>query len=466
MPLREAAQLILGLSLPFLLIGHVMSTRIEFTVTGHEAGYPEVLQDLWVLFPANGAKQALTLLIAWLHFCIGIYFWLRTKSWFPRWTALLYAAALLVPVLALLGFAEAGKAIASGPAIQGFRPSALEDARLGLVRTGLVVGFMVLIGGVFAARGLRSYRTLSTRIRVAYPGSKSATVPRGFSVLEASRLIGVPHASACGGRGRCSTCRIRVVEGLNGQPHPSPQEWATLNRIGAGPDIRLACQLRPTRDLAVVPVLSTHRHGLVASLTGSQSTGGHERELAVLFCDLRGFTRFTEDRLPFDTVFLLNRYFEIVGHAVENTGGHLDKFIGDGALALFGVSASPEDASRQAFEAALRIVEGVRQLSEAHASELDRPLKVVVSLHAGPAILGEMGYGQASGLTAVGDTINVASRLESLAKELDVELVVSAELAERARLDLSAHDRQTVTVRGRAMPIDAWIVRNAGLALR
>jgi adenylate cyclase len=86
---------------------------------------------------------------------------------------------------------------------------------------------------------------------------------------------------------------------------------------------------------------------------------------------------------------------------------------------------------------------------------------VVVSLHAGSAILGEMGYGQAMGLTAVGDTINVASRLESLAKELNVEIVLSADLASQAHLDLSGHERQTVTVRGRATPVDAWIIRNA-----
>jgi adenylate cyclase len=191
------------------------------------------------------------------------------------------------------------------------------------------------------------------------------------------------------------------------------------------------------------------------------ATRGREGELAVLFCDLRDFTRLTEHRLPFDTVFLLNRYFEIVGRAVEDTGGHLDKFIGDGALALFGLHSSPEVAAGQAFEAALRIIKGVEGLNDTFASELDYPLQVVVGLHAGSAVVGEMGYGQARGLTAVGDTVNAASRLESLAKELGAELVVSDELARRARLDLSSHEKQTVTVRGRAAPIDAWIVNDA-----
>ena len=120
-------------------------------------------------------------------------------------------------------------------------------------------------------------------------------------------------------------------------------------------------------------------------------------------------------------MFLLNRYFEIVGRAVEDFGGHLDKFIGDGALALFGLNTSPEAASLEAFDAALRIFAGVSGINVAFATELEHPLSVVVGLHAGPAVVGDMGYGQARGLTAVGDTINAASRLESLAKELNVE---------------------------------------------
>jgi adenylate cyclase len=462
MPLKEAAQLTLGLSLPFLLIAHVVGTRVEFSMTGREAGYPEVIRGLWILAPENGVKQAIALVVAWLHGCLGIYFWLRAKRWYPRYATLLYTCALLVPVLALLGFAEAGKEIASEPERFEMYPAASTGGDdQSAIRIGLYMAFAVSIGIAFAARGVRQYRNRSKRIRIRYPGAQTVTIPQGFSVLEASRRGRIPHQSTCGGRGRCSTCRIRVVEGLDSQPAPAAQELATLTRIKAGPDIRLACQLMPTHDLSVVPVLSTGRTGLVGLIGGSRAAGGRERELAVLFCDLRGFTRLTERRLPFDTVFILNRYFETVGQAVEDSGGHLDKFIGDGALALFGLTTSPEEASKQAFDAALRIVEGVKHLSDAYASELDHPLQVVVGLHAGPAVVGEMGYGQAMGLTAVGDTMNAASRLESLAKELGAELVVSAELAQRARLDLSGHERQTVTVRGRAAAIDAWIVHNA-----
>jgi len=461
MPLNEAVQLTLGLSLPFLLIPHVTGTRIELAMTGREVGYPDVIQGLWILSPENGIRQTVALLVVWIHFCLGIYFWLRPKNVFSRFGLLLFAAALLVPVLALLGFAQAGKDLGSAKESFTFAPPSTGSDAVSIIRTGLYLGFLVPIGGVLAARGLRYYRNLTKRIRITYPGPRTVTVLQGFSVLEASRQAGLPHLSACGGRGRCSTCRIRVVEGLERQPPASPQERATLARIEAGPDVRLACQLRPTHDLSVVPVLTAGRTSLTGPALGGRAARGHERQLAVLFCDLRGFTGLTERRLPFDTVFILNRYFEVVGQSVENAGGYLDKFVGDGALALFGLSTTPDNAARQAFEAALRIRDGMASLNQTYASELDQPLHVVIGLHAGQAIVGEMGYGQARGLTAVGDMLNAASRLEGLAKDLGADMIVSAELADRAGLDLSAFEKRTMRVRGRAEPIEAWIISDA-----
>jgi adenylate cyclase len=231
--------------------------------------------------------------------------------------------------------------------------------------------------------------------------------------------------------------------------------------VKAGANVRLACQFRPTHDLTVVPVLSARGGGVTDPGWSSRAARGQEREIAVLFCDMRGFTNLAEKRLPFDTVFILNRYFEVVGHAIEEAGGHVDKFVGDGVLALFGLSTNPGRASRQAVEAALLIRRGIAALNETFASELDRPLQVAMSLHTGPAIVGEMGYGQATSLTAVGDTLNAASRLEGLAKDVDAELVISDDLAGRAGLNLVGHDCRTLAMRGRSTPITAWIISDA-----
>src|SRR5204862_269877 len=153
--------------------------------------------------------------------------------------------------------------------------------------------------------------------------------------------------------------------------------------------------------------------------------------------------------LAYDVVFLLNRYFRATGQAVQAAGGRLDKFIGDGVMAIFGLDREPDVACRQALDAARRMALALDDLNEAMSGDLDQPLRIGIGLHAGPAIVGEMGYDRAASLTAIGDTVNTASRLESLTKELKVELVVSQELLDKAGADLSAAPMHEVDIRGR-----------------
>ena len=457
---REASQLGLGLALPFLILSHVVGARIEPDLTGHPSSYADQVRSLWIANPFGGVRQILALLVGWTHGCLGFWFALRARPWFGRWTGPLFAAALLVPVLALLGFAEAGRAMAAlpwhpRPHTGGAAPGAE------MLRLWLTLAFAAPIAGVVLARGVRRWLGRHRSLRVSYPDGRIVTAPRGSTVLEASRIGGVPHVSLCGGRGRCSTCRVRVTAGRDHLPPPDALERATLERSTATPDIRLACQLRPTRDLSVMPVFAPPRRrntGLPAPRLASAS---RERDLAVLFCDLRGFTRRAEHWLPFDTVFLLNRYFEIVGEAVEAAGGFLDKFVGDGALALFGLEAEPDAACRQALAAAAGVARGLQAMNAAFAEELGEPLRFAMGLHFGPAIVGDMGYGNAVGLTAVGDGINVASRLESEAKDRDVEAVVSAALLARAGREVPLWRVHSIAVRGRVAAVEAVLFADA-----
>lgn len=463
MPVGEALKIIFGLSLPFLLIPHVVATRVEPLLTGVAADYPQILRGLWSS-SIGTTRQTIALLVVWSHACLGAWFWMRGRDWFPRYEILLYTVALLVPIFALLGFVNGARSLARDNAEHGgYGDRAYVSERLRLdpalaenIRIAFYAGFAGLIGGTLALRALPA----RGRIRVRYPDGRVAAVSLGFSVLEASRAAGFPHVSICGGRGRCSTCRVRVLEGLEGQPAPEAAELATLSRIGAPANVRLACQFRPTHSVTVVPILDTDSLGIKTQLA-RQNGGGRERRVAVLFCDLRDFTRIAEHKLPYDTVFLLNRYFEVIGEAVESSGGVIDKFIGDGALAIFGLKTPLPEACRQSLAAAVRLSEGIRALNQTFEHELEQPLRVAIGLHAGPAIVGEMGYGQATSLTAVGDTINTASRLEGLAKEHDAELAVSVELVERAGLSLVGNRRIDIGLRGRQATLETWIVDDA-----
>ena len=186
-----------------------------------------------------------------------------------------------------------------------------------------------------------------------------------------------------------------------------------------------------------------------------------EREIAILFADLRGFTTLSEDRLPYDVVFVLNRYFTAMGTAVEEAGGRVDKFIGDGVMALFGIEQGVAQGSRSAMEAARRMAAHLDDLNKGLAADLAQPLRIGIGLHSGSVIVGEMGYGPATSVTAIGDAVNTASRLESLTKECDAQLIVSAPLAGHAGLDLSGFPSHQIDVRGRAAPLDIHVLQDA-----
>lgn len=455
MPAREALKIIFGLTFPFLIVSHVVSTRVEWMLTGYGDGYYQVLPALWSN-SFNAARQSLALLLAWAHGCLGAWFWMRGRSWYPRYFLFFYSFAVLVPMLALLGFAVGARSLEVGlPSTTWFMPHRTPPEIIGQIRISIFAGLLAMIGGTLILRAI----PVRGKIRVTYP-DRAISVAKGFSVLEASRAAGIPHLSICGGRGRCSTCRVRVTEGLERQPPASDAERATLTRIRAPDNVRLACQLRPNHNLSISPILGGDNVGLKAQPT-EQQAAGRERHIAVLFCDLRDFTLLAQKQLPFDTVFLLNRYFETIGEAVEESGGVIDKFIGDGALALFGLNNSIEEACAQALAATARIAKGIDVLNRNFMSELDNPLRIAMGMHAGPAIIGQIGYGKASSLTAVGDTINAASRLEGFAKEYDAQLAVSADLVRYAGLKVDNRESYNISIRGRTGTLETLIVQNA-----
>src|SRR3989442_1142317 len=335
---------------------------------------------------------------------------------------------------------------------QSPRPRALRHQRLLRAGAARVLGHVSVAGRRGAGAGSRrGWRSVS----LTCPGGRVVRVPIGFPVLEASRHAGLPHASVCGGRGRCSTCRVRIAGGLDALPPPSEAERRVLRRVGAAPDVRLACQLRPAHGVAVVPLLAA-RDALAAGL--GQERQGVEQENVVVFADLRGITRMAEKRLPYDVVYLLNRYFEAVGSAIERAGGIANQFTGDGVMALFGVESGPEAGCRQALAAARGMIAGVDSLSRELGGDLPQPLRLGIGIHVGHAVVGRMGYGDSTYFTAVGDTVHVAARLEQATKDYGCELVISDDVVTRAGLDAAAFPRHEVALRNRAAPVVVRVI--------
>ena len=466
MPLWQAVQLGLGAFIPVVLVNHVVATYGAATFYGYEDSYTMAVLVYWKLRPELGILQSLLLVIAWTHGCIGIHYWLRLRHWYYRVKLLLYTLAILFPVFALLGFVQAGRYVAllardptwiHRTITDAHVPDAVAAAMLAQTRDAILIALGMILLLTFVARSLRRLREGSRSVRITYPGGRVVTVPRGFSVLESSRQAGIPHASICGGRGRCSTCRVRVLAGVRLLPAPRAAEARVLTRLGLATNVRLACQLRPAHDITVMPLLPPNVEP-ASALAEPGYMAGHERELCVLFADLRGFTSLSERRMPYDVVFLLNRYFEAVGVAIDQAGGVTNQFTGDGVMALFGVESGPVEGARHALAAAQGLQRAVAQLSLELHEELLVPLQLGIGIHCGPTVVGHMGRGVATYLTAVGDTVNLASRLQDQTKRFDCQLVMSEPVARRAGLDMSGFRHEQITVHNRDGEVGIYIV--------
>jgi adenylate cyclase len=453
----EASQLVLGLTIPFLLANHVIGTRIAMSQFGLEKGYAQELVGFWVNSPLLGALQAVLLLIVWIHGCLGIHFWLRLKPFYPRVKEPLLAAAVLLPTLALLGYYHGGEhtlLLVQDPAWRarnlspGHIGTPAQNAVLLDERTRLLVALAAALAATILARGFRRWQENRVgSIRLTYP-DRTIRVARGFSVLEASLINNIPHAHVCGGRGRCSTCRIRILGDLDGLPAPSAAEQAVLERVHAGPGVRLACQLRPNRDIAFVPMLSPYATMLDVYRIGGPNSG-IERYLVIMFVDMRGSSRLAERRLPFDTVFIINQFLNAVSHAVLSAGGEPNQVLGDGLLALFGMGDPPDVACRQAIAASAAIAARVESLNTALTHALLEPIRFGIGIHAGVIVAGAIGYERHAQFTVIGDPVNVASRLEALTKTLGCEVLMSEEVYERAGFGPDDLPAQDVEARGR-----------------
>ncbi len=423
--------------------------------------YAAPLLAYWVARPYMIAVQFILLTVAWTHGCIGLYFWLRLKPFF-KWAApYLLAVAVLLPPLAMLGAhhgAQEAIQLAKDPQWRAAHVRPLSPEQRSLVDDITLfyfpIAYLGIIGLVFVARGVRALRERRRgMITVSYP-DRQVRVPKGLSVLEASLRFNVPHACVCGGRARCSTCRIRVVSDRGALPRPSGRELFVLTRVGArtDPAIRLACQLRPTADVAVIPVLPTN---VGADFVRSRRRIhiGEERYIVSMFVDMRGSTKLAEARLPFDIVFLINRFLGAASQAVLDAGGQPNQFVGDGMLALFGLDVDPPTACRQAMGAAASVAANVEYMNHQFATELPEPIAFGIGIHGGDVIIGDIGFRDHTVFTAVGDAVNVAARLQDMTKTLNCTIIVSEEVCKTAGIAADALTRTEVSIRGRDEPM-------------
>ncbi len=458
---HEWVQLAFGLLIPLLLMRHVIGMRIAHEYVGFEDNYTYAL---WVMWTSEAVRQAILMLLVWVHACIGLHHWLQFKRWYRDLKWLWMSLATLIPALSYAGFASAGRAIRYETDFQSpFTPEQYDF--LARLMNYEFYGYLGVLAAVVAARvGLGLIDHYRHKINVTYTGGQRVSALRGLSVLEISRLNNIPHASVCGGRARCSTCRVRVIEGVADEPPPDANERRVLRRVGAPANVRLACQFRPLSDITITTLLPAASADAIQGLT-DKYFWGVEQEVTVMFCDLRGFTKLSEQRLSYDVVFLLNQYLGRMSEVISDTGGYVDKFMGDGIMAIFGMDKPARLGAREAL-AATRAMGGVLDaLNQSLHEELRGVLEIGIGLHAGTAILGRIGAAgkssAARGVTALGDTVNTASRLEGACKELNRQAIISRAVLDKAGVEAGTLESLRLDIRGRSEPIEVVAVKRA-----
>lgn len=430
MPPLELLRIWLGLGIPLMLINHVVYTRAAWELYDAAPRYARVVWSLWL---SGGEGSQLAMLVpGWLHGCLGVHFAFGRRPLYRRLQLPLFALALLVPVLGGLGFLAMAKELAADAALRP-RLDALAtlapDAQDGLqqLRGAILAGYFGLIGCVFAAREVRSLveRRRKLLVEIAYP-QRRIRVPQGWSVLEASRSHHLPHLSMCGGRARCTTCRIRVTAGAPNCPPPAGPERDALQRIGAAADVRLACQLRPTGDIGVVPLLAAAGPRPVATPMARAT----ERDVALLGVIWRNQADFAQSNLPQDLVFSAQAFTDTACGVLQAHGGSVVEVRGDGVLAAFGLATPLRQACRDALAAASGLERALGPVVERHVQAFGARLDCAVIVHTGHATVGPLAGG---GTIVAGEALRALTRLQAAAG--NAAWVVSAATLEQAGLE-------------------------------
>jgi class 3 adenylate cyclase/hemoglobin-like flavoprotein len=248
------------------------------------------------------------------------------------------------------------------------------------------------------------------------------------SILDVSITNKIPHLHECGGNGICTTCRIRVIDGLGNLTKPTIKETEMAHKRNWDPSIRLACQTRVRGEVSIQRLVWTSAEISRLQVETVPLGQGEERPLALLFCDLRDFTKLAENHSNFDLAHMLNRFFTILGDPILMNNGIIYQYAGDEIIGLFGTGGGQkEKICYDAIRAGLGMLYAVERLNKIELKDFNTEFQIGVGLHFGKAFVGQIGHPKHRQFAVIGDPVNVASRIESLNKELGTRLLVSDE---------------------------------------
>jgi adenylate cyclase len=283
----------------------------------------------------------------------------------------------------------------------------------------------------------------------------------GQSLLASSLQAGIRHTHVCGGNARCSTCRVLVTEGLEYCQPRNELETLMCRRLSLPDNIRLACQTQIQGDVRIrrLAVDELDTQIIRDQLTSADSTGlGQERDIAVMFVDLADYTNFAESLPAFDVVHVLNRYYITMNRVVEANGGVISDVAGDGMLVLFGACGKADGLVMDA----IRTVRGMHVELTGFNDYLQQMYKKQLGMrggiHFGKAIVGHFSTGPMSKVAAIGDTVNLASRIEQANKRFGSNLLISQSAYEQVKDQIEVSAPHSCELKGKSGHYDLYEV--------
>lgn len=295
---------------------------------------------------------------------------------------------------------------------------------------------------------------------IDFAGDKIVETTPLQTILDVAIQNDIPHHYICGGTGRCSTCRVSVIEGLENCLPRNQVEMQMAELKGFPPDLRLACQTRATGPIKVRRLVRDPKD-VVDSVEFAREQAGRELKLAIMFVDIVDFTSFSSKNLPYDIVHALNRFFDATGAVIDRYDGYIDKYIGDGVMALFGLKGGGGDAAcNSAIRAALDIGVELKRINRYMREHLEQEFRIGIGIDYGPVVVGNIGSKLRRQFTALGDVVNVASRLESKAKRRGHTVLISRAVRDLADADAFEFGTElSLDIRGKEETQPAYTVR-------
>jgi adenylate cyclase len=443
----DAAQIITGILTPLLLLPYLVDTRLANAWFAVDDDQLYRLAGLW---PNHVVFYIALIVLLWGHGCLGLHQWLRLRPGYRVVAPVLAVVALAVPIAAIAGLVASARVVSVLMADDTFAgqvraathwPSAETDValwRLRLIALACYGVLLIAVAGALVARFLRI--VVAPKIDVTYVNGPRLKASAGPTLLEISRIHDVPHGDACGGRGRCTACSVRIEQSEASMP---PRTAAELDMLGAEDDrIRLACQIRPAAALTVTRLAPTAD---AAAAAPEFDTAGIERQAAALCVELQDRARLVSARRAYDAIFLLNTFLDLAHAAIAAHNGLVVRMTGSGIVALFGQNDTAEIACRAARAASADIDVALDRLNERFAAELGQPIAVAMGLAFGAAYLGRIGAGASKPLTAIGPVIDAATSLAAQAEARGYQILADAAALQMTGIDAAGMELVSLT---------------------